>query len=76
MAACNAYEGGEAALSKITCKTTVISAQNDKMTPAKNGKAIAAAIEGASFMLLEDTGHMMLGEKPNECLAALKRAVG
>ena len=76
MAACNAYEGGEAALGKINCKTTVISAQNDKMTPAKNGKAIAAAIEGASFMLLEDTGHMMLGEKPNECLAALKRAVG
>lgn len=76
MAACNAYEGGEAALSKIGCKTTVIAAQNDKMTPAKNGKAIAAALEGASYVLLEETGHFMLGEKPNECLAALKAAVG
>ena len=54
----------------------MIAAQNDKMTPAKNGKAIAAALEGASYVLLEETGHFMLGEKPNECLAALKAAVG
>ena len=76
MAACNAYEGGEAALAGLKSRTTVIAAQRDKMTPAKNGKAIAEAAEGGRYILLPEIGHFMLGEAPNDSLSALKTAVG
>ena len=76
MAACNAYAGGEAAVAALSGRTTVIAAQRDKMTPAKNGKAIADAVEGGRYILLPEIGHMMLGEAPNDSLCALKAAVG
>jgi len=76
MAACNAYAGGEAAVAALSGRTTVIAAQQDKMTPAKNGKAIADAVEGGRYILLPAIGHMMLGEAPNDSLRALKAAVG
>ncbi len=76
MAACNAYAGGEAALAALSVRTTVIAAQRDKMTPAKNGKAISEAAEGGRYILLPEIGHFMLGEAPNDSLSALKTAVG
>ncbi|MGB1156814.1 MAG: alpha/beta fold hydrolase [Alphaproteobacteria bacterium] len=75
MAACNAYEGGEAAVGALTCRTSIISAQRDKMTPPRNGKAIADAVQGAAYILLPEIGHFMLGEAPNASLGALKQAV-
>lgn len=76
MAACNAYEGGGQALSTLTSRTTVIGAQRDKMTPPKNGKAIADGVSDGRFILLPEIGHFMLGEAPNDSLRALKSAVG
>ena len=76
MAACNAYEGGAAAVSNLSGRVTVIAAQRDKMTPPKNGKAIADAVEGGGYIFLSEIGHFMLGEAPNDSLSALKAAVG
>ena len=65
----------EEAVGALTCRTSIISAQRDKMTPPRNGKAIADAVQGAAYILLPEIGHFMLGEAPNASLGALKQAV-
>ena len=42
------------------------------MTPAKAGKAFAAAIPNARTVVLPGAGHMMMVERPDELLAALQ----
>jgi pimeloyl-ACP methyl ester carboxylesterase len=69
--ACNAYSGALAAAAKVTVPTTVILGERDMMTPAKAGKALAAAIAGARTVVLSGAGHMLMSERPDELLAAL-----
>ena len=45
------------------------------MTPPKSAAKLATAIKDARTILIEDCGHMMMLEKPDETLAALKSAV-
>jgi pimeloyl-ACP methyl ester carboxylesterase len=52
--------------------TTLILGEKDMMTPAKAGKTLAAAIPHARTVVLEGAGHMMMSERPDELLAALK----
>lgn len=42
------------------------------MTPAKAGKALAAAIPQARTIVLPGAGHMMMAERPNDLLAMLR----
>jgi pimeloyl-ACP methyl ester carboxylesterase len=42
------------------------------MTPRKSGLALAAEIHDARTIVLADCGHMMLVERPNETLDALR----
>ncbi len=42
------------------------------MTPAKSGKALAAAIPGARVIVVPGAGHMVMAERPDELLAALR----
>jgi pimeloyl-ACP methyl ester carboxylesterase len=42
------------------------------MTPAKNGKALAAAIPGSRITVLEGAGHLLMSERPEEAFAALR----
>jgi pimeloyl-ACP methyl ester carboxylesterase len=41
------------------------------MTPAKSGKALAAAIPHAKTVVVPGAGHMVMAERPDELLAAL-----
>jgi pimeloyl-ACP methyl ester carboxylesterase len=43
------------------------------MTPAKAGKALAAALPNAHTVILPGAGHMMMAERPDDVLAALRR---
>src|ERR1700761_1791811 len=70
--ACNAYQGALAAAATVTVPTTLILGERDMMTPAKSGKALAAAIPNAKTIVLPGAGHMMMVEKPDELLAALQ----
>jgi pimeloyl-ACP methyl ester carboxylesterase len=70
LAACNAYQDAPAA--KVAVPTTVILGERDMMTPAKAGKALAAAIPNARTIVLPGAGHMMMAERPDELLAALQ----
>jgi pimeloyl-ACP methyl ester carboxylesterase len=71
LAACNAYQGALAAAATITVPATLILGERDMMTPAKAGKALAAAIPHAKTIVLPGAGHMMMAERPDELLAAL-----
>ena len=72
LSACNAYQGALAAAAKVTVRTTLILGERDMMTPAKAGKALAAAIPNAKTIVLTGAGHMMMVERPDELLAALQ----
>jgi pimeloyl-ACP methyl ester carboxylesterase len=52
--------------------TTLILGEKDMMTPAKAGKALAAAIPHAKTVVVPGAGHMIMAERPDELLAALK----
>ncbi len=72
LAACNAYEGGMAAAAAVSCPVILILGADDKMTPARAGRSLAAALEGATVEVISRAGHMMMLEKPDETLTALK----
>src|SRR5215475_1521990 len=72
LSACNSYQDALAAGAKVTVPTTLILGEKDMMTPAKAGKALAAAIPHARTVLLKGAGHMMMSERPDELLAALR----
>jgi pimeloyl-ACP methyl ester carboxylesterase len=72
LAACNAYQGALAAAATITVPATLILGERDMMTPAKAGKTLAAAIPNAKTIVLPGAGHMMMAERPDELLAALR----
>ena len=72
LAACNAYQNALAAAAQIKVPATVILGERDMMTPAKAGKTLAAAIPNARTIVLAGAGHMMMVERPDELLAALR----
>jgi pimeloyl-ACP methyl ester carboxylesterase len=72
LAACNAFcsevdLGGVPAL--------VIIGADDRMTPAKSGAKVAAALQDARQVILPNCGHAMLSEQPNQVLDALKNFI-
>jgi pimeloyl-ACP methyl ester carboxylesterase len=72
--ACNDYADAMAAARRIKVPTTLILGERDVMTPAKGGKALAAAIPNSRTVILPGAGHMMMIERPDEVLAALQAA--
>jgi pimeloyl-ACP methyl ester carboxylesterase len=72
LAACNAYADALASAAKVKVPTTIILGERDMMTPAKAGKALAAAIADARTVVLPGAGHMPMAERPDELLAALR----
>ena len=72
LAACNAYQNALTAAAGITVPTTVILGERDMMTPARAGKALAAAVPNARTVVLPGAGHIMMAERPDELLEALK----
>jgi pimeloyl-ACP methyl ester carboxylesterase len=72
LSACNSYQGALAAAAQITVPTTIILGERDMMTPARAGKALAAALSNSRTVVLSGAGHMMMAERPDELLAALR----
>jgi pimeloyl-ACP methyl ester carboxylesterase len=72
LSACNAYQNALAAAAQIKVPATFILGERDMMTPAKAGKALAAALPDSRTVLLRNAGHMMMVERPDELLAALQ----
>jgi|SRR5208282_272227 len=72
LSACNDYRDALAAAAKVAVSSVMILGSRDLMTPVKGGKAIAAAVAGCRLTVIEGAGHMLMSERPDEVLAALR----
>jgi len=63
-------------LPKITCPTVVVCGRDDTATPLFMSEEIAAAIPGSELVVIEQCGHLITMEKPNETNAILRRWLG
>ncbi|MEM7225010.1 MAG: alpha/beta hydrolase [Pseudomonadota bacterium] len=72
LAACNAYKNAPGLAPEIAAPCLLVLGADDRMTPAKAGQKLAAMIPGARVELLAGCGHMMMTEKPDLTLDALK----
>jgi pimeloyl-ACP methyl ester carboxylesterase len=60
-------------LAKIKCPTIVVCGRDDAATPLALSQEIAAAIPGSDLVVVEQCGHLVTMEKPEETNAILKR---
>jgi pimeloyl-ACP methyl ester carboxylesterase len=72
LAACNAYQDALSSAARITVPTTLVLGERDLMTPAKAGKALAAAMPQSRTVILQGAGHMLMTERPDAVLAAIR----
>jgi len=75
LAACNAYKDALGRASAIKCPTVLVLGDGDLMTPAAKAKPLAAAIAGSRTVVIPNSGHFMIVERPDETLEALKEGV-
>ena len=68
--ACNAFDVMER-LKEITVPVLVMSAEDDKLSPAKYGKYLAANISNSYSFHIVDAGHLSPVEKPDEVNKAI-----
>jgi pimeloyl-ACP methyl ester carboxylesterase len=72
LSACNSYRDALTSAAKISVPSRVIQGSRDLMTPLKSGKALADAIPGCRLTVIRDAGHMLMSERPDEVLKALR----
>ena len=72
LSACNAYQDGLAAAAKVTAPAILVLGERDMMTPVKGGMALAGALPDARVHVLKGAGHMLMSERPDEVLDAVR----
>jgi pimeloyl-ACP methyl ester carboxylesterase len=72
LAACNAFQCAADYAARVRCPTRLVLGADDRMTPAKAGRKLAAAIPGAEAVVIPKCGHMMMTERPDATLDALR----
>lgn len=72
LAACADYADGEKSAKNVRCPALFVLADDDKMTPAKKGLALAEHVTDATSVVIENTGHMMMAENPDDVFKAFK----
>jgi len=72
LSACNDYAGALAVAAKVHVPATIVLGSRDLMTPAKSGKAVAAAIPNCRLAVIEGAGHMLMSERPDDVVAGLR----
>src|SRR5690606_32321490 len=72
LALCNDYRDALSSAAKVKVPVTVVMGERDLRTPAKSGRELAAAIPGARMVTLPGAGHMLMSERPDEVLAAVR----
>ena len=75
LVACNAYCDALASAARVKVPATLVLGARDLMTPAKAGRELAAALSDAHVVTLAGAGHMLMSERPDEVLAALRGLV-
>ncbi len=72
LAACAGFEDGTALAARVLAPSLLILGERDMMTPIAGGRALADTIADARTAVFPGCGHMMLAERPNETLDALR----
>ncbi|MFQ5776278.1 MAG: alpha/beta fold hydrolase [Kiloniellaceae bacterium] len=72
LAACDAYADAAEAAARVACPCLLVLGAEDRMTPARAGQKLAEMIPGARVTMIPACGHMMMLEKPDRTLDALK----
>jgi pimeloyl-ACP methyl ester carboxylesterase len=75
LAACNGYKDALSRAAAIKCPTVLVLGDGDLMTPAAKARPLANAIAGARTVVIPNSGHFMVVERPDETLEALKASV-
>ncbi len=70
---CDRYATGMQAAAQVTCPSTVVEGIHDQMTPPRQNRALASALNARVISL--PCGHHMLAEAPDALLAALAGAL-
>jgi pimeloyl-ACP methyl ester carboxylesterase len=70
--ACAAYVHGEEAARSFAGPAIVAVAEFDRMTPNKNGLALAGLLKNSRSVFIRGSGHTIQTEKPRELNAALR----
>lgn len=69
-------QASHASLANITCPTTVIVGEGDRLMPPDQSLEIHEAIPGSSFHVIPDCGHLATLEAPQTVTAILKDWIG
>jgi pimeloyl-ACP methyl ester carboxylesterase len=72
LSACNDYRDGLAAAARVAVPATLVLGERDMMTPARAGMELAAALPDARVIALGGAGHMLMSERPDEVLDAVR----
>jgi pimeloyl-ACP methyl ester carboxylesterase len=72
LAACNDYRDGLACAGRVKVPAILVLGDRDLMTPANAGRTLAAALPKARVATLAGAGHMLMSERPDEVLDALR----
>jgi len=75
MNACNNYLEGLDRAAAIRCESLMVLGREDRLTPVRGTQALQASIEGVSVNVLEEAGHTIMVEAPNELLDALHQVL-
>lgn len=75
--ACNNYspEQGYAAARQVACPVLMLMGERDLMAPAKLARRLGEKLRQVEYVTINNSGHMMVGERPDETLTALKRFI-
>jgi pimeloyl-ACP methyl ester carboxylesterase len=71
LAACDRFDAAALAGS-ARCPALVLVGSEDRMTPSREGRRLAALIAGAELRELAGAGHMMMTERPDLVIDTLK----
>ncbi len=72
LAACNDYTRGEQSAADISCPALLVLGGDDLMTPARAGRKLAGLIPEGRSLTIPRAGHMMMIERSDETLDALR----
>lgn len=72
LTACDAYQGATEAAKRVRCPTLIVAGAADRMTPVAGANTLAAAMEDARVTVIPECGHMMMVERPDQTLDAIK----
>ena len=71
LGACNLWEEGLEVAARIKCPTLLLFGSDDRMTPPPGADELVKTITNCELVTLQDAGHMMMIEQPEETLNAL-----